>query len=234
MKLTLSRGAAFAAAFVAIVARLFLALAVDDGPMHNGAWIAALIGGLMALIYLTAIDALIAGHGRSGGGMARAFYLPMGALALVDSARVLSALSKSASFLAVESTSAIAMVLPVCLAAAWCVCRNGDAVGYGAMLWMRLFPALLLLVVLLQAGHYRPQWLFPLLGNGWGDIRVQSLRSAGWFVPTTAVLLVADDPSDETHLPGRHASTLALAAAVLTVLVRHLVAQSSLTDLYLR
>ena len=46
MKLTISRSAAWAAGFAAAAARVFYALAVEEGPIHNGVWLSALLGAL--------------------------------------------------------------------------------------------------------------------------------------------------------------------------------------------
>ena len=54
MKLSISRDAALPAAFVATATRIFLDLALDGVPIHNGAWIAALlvrlVGSLLGIV----------------------------------------------------------------------------------------------------------------------------------------------------------------------------------------
>ena len=196
MKLKISRPAAIAAAFVAVAARVFLALALDSGPLHNGAWLSALLGAFLSIPWLLCL----AGLRRDGHSPQPLKRLPLRLLllasALLDGGVVLSAVVRSAGYLALDRVPTIGLALPVCVAALCCVNRGGDATGYGAMLWMRIFPALLLLVILQQAGHYRAQWLHPILGSGWPDIVRGGIVAAGGIVPATAVLLISDEPED--------------------------------------
>ena len=61
------------------------------------------------------------------------------------------------------------------------------------MLWMvvTVIPWSLLVVVLLQFKHYRPQWLTPVLGPGWRAIGLGGARSAGRVMLASGVLLIA-------------------------------------------
>lgn len=212
MKLAISREAALAAAFVAVTARLFYGLTVEEGAIHNGAWLAALFSALPAIPLVQCLDAI--NHRRTPAAVALSLFLL--AAVLSDGGAVLAALVRSTGFLALERGSGAGLTLPVCGLMFWCVCRNGDAAGYGAMLFMRLFPALGLIVLLLQARHFRPEWLRPILGSGRRDILRQGVRCAGLFVPTTALLFVSD------RLPGAHlrkrASLLSLGAVAAGLL----------------
>ena len=223
MRLAICRESALAAAFVAIVARLFIGLAVDDGAVHNGAWIAALLGTLPAIPLLLCMDRL---PRRTGGrrNLALGILVPLLLLAaLADSGLVLSDLVRSAGYLALDRVPPYSLAIPVCAALFWCLCRNGDAIGYGAMLWARLSPVLILIVALLQARHLRPEWLRPVLGGGWPTLMESGARAAGWFVPAAAVLLVQNDGGRDDKCRSRSAlmpAGAALVAAALLLLAR--------------
>ena len=169
MRLSISRNAAFSAAFVAAVTRVFLNLSLDGDAPHNGIWVAALLGAVPAIPYLLCLDAVR----KSSTGVTpvrKALMLILLLITALDAARVLSIFTRASGYLALEFVSPLWLTLPVALAILWCTWRNGDAVGYAAMLWTKVFPALMLVVILLQLRHYHAEWLRPLLGNGWRDI----------------------------------------------------------------
>lgn len=207
MKLHITHNAAAAAAFVAVATRIFVDLALDSLPIHNGVWIAALLGVLPAVPYLLCLDAV-----RAKAPVRRMLMLPLFGVTLLDASAVLSVVVKTSEYLTRNHVSVIALTMPVALAALWCTWRNGDAVGYAAMLWIRVFPVLLLVVLLLLLPHLHPRWLQPRLGNGWRAIVNGGVRTAGRFVPCTAILLVGDEDGD---VPGKRASAAWLSCAAL-------------------
>lgn len=224
MKLRISRRAAIAAAFAAATARVFLDLALDAGQIHNGLWIAALLGAVPVIPYLLCLDAV-----RSVPyPLRRLLTLLMLIVTALDAAAVFAAVTRTFGWLALDHVHGLVLAVPLALAALWCACRNGDAVGYAAMLWVRVFPALLLIVVLLQIRCFRAEWLRPLLGNGWPDIANGGLRTAGCFIPATSVLLVCDDEGPD---PGRRPSfawvACAAVVAALLITLRLMMAPSS-------
>lgn len=209
LKLTVSHRSAAWAMFAACAARTFLALAVEMPATHNGAWLSALLGGLLALPLVLCVDRM--------GGMASTdaplrLILLLGTV--IDTAACFGAITRSAGYLALNRVPTAALILPVILAALWCVFRGGDAVGRGAMAWSRLFPALLLIVVLLQVKRYRPGWLAPVLGNGWRSVALGGIRAAGCAVPAASVLLVCEPRED-----GREAPLLLICAALVTAVL---------------
>lgn len=218
VRLNICRRAAQAAALSSIAARIFLGLAVETPGLHNGAWLSALLGALPAALWLLCLE-YVAGAGR-GNAFRALISLFLLAVVLLDSSSVLSAITRSAACLALERESTVALALPACLAALWCAHKNGDALGYGAMLWARLFPAGLALVVLLQFRHYRPQWLTPVLGSGFSGVADGAMRTAGWIVPASAVLLVSSAPGARRPRPAWPLPLLAsLVAALLLALL---------------
>lgn len=187
LKLNITGTASIPAAFVGATARIFLGLALDGGAVHNGAWIAALLGALPAIPYLLCLDAV-----QSNGRLATPLRLMLLSATALDAAHVLSISVHAAGCLTLDYVPTQYLALPLALAILWCLWRNGDAVGYAALLWVRVFPALLLLVVALQMRHYNARWLIPLLGNGARDIISGGVRASGWFIPATAIYFAAE------------------------------------------
>ena len=230
MKLHISRDAALPAAFIAAATRIFLDLALDGAPIHNGVWIAALLGALPVIPYLICLD-LLAEQLPDAPARRVLTGLLLAGTAL-DAARIISALLSASGFLALEPVTPVILVLPVTLAALWCSWRNGDAIGYAAMLWRRTFPALMMVIILLQWRHYRAQWLRPWLGNGWGDIIEGAVRTAGCYVPATSVLFVCK-PTDGAGKWRPEIARIALASAVAAPLLvlRLMMAPSGIFDM---
>ncbi len=207
MRLSIASRPARFAALAAVAARLFLGLTVDAPLTHNGAWLSALIGGLLAMPWAFCVCRF----------KPRGKALPalLAILSILDAAGVLSAVTRSAGYLALDRSPALALLLPTGIAALWCVWRNGDAVGYGAMLWVRIATALLLVVALLQWRYYRPAWLCPILGSGWTAILEGGIRSAGWITSASAVLLL---PEEQDRLTAS-AALVPIAAEISAVLI---------------
>lgn len=227
LKLSISKSASIPAAFVCVTVRLFFDLALDGGTVHNGAWIAALLGALPAIPYLLCLDAVQSN--LSTATLPRLMLLSATAL---DAGHVLRIVVRAASCLTLDHVTAQYLVPPLALMVLWCVWRNGDAVGYAAILWIRVFPALLLLVVALQLRHYNARWLHPLLGNGFSDIIRGSARASCWLVPATAIGFAADRSGDDS---GRHSLITRLffapAFAALLLVLRLMMAPTGLRGL---
>ena len=192
MKLTISPKSACFAALAAVAARVFLGLMVDAPTTRNGAWLAAILGGLLAAPWVYCI-------GRCKP-CRELLAVPLALLTALDAASMFAALARSAGYLALDRSPAVVLLLPTGIALAWCVLRNGDAIGYGAMIWARLATALLLIVVLLQWRYYRPLWLRPVLGEGWISILEGGTRTAGWITAAASVLVLPDGPDRRVSL----------------------------------
>lgn len=192
MKLSISRGSAVAAAFVAIAAKVFLENALNAPTTHNGAWLCPLIAALLVLPWIACIDILRPRIARTGR-RSLPLYAALLVILLLDAAENLTGIAQSAGYLSLDCLPPSVLALPVALALFWCLSRGGDAVGYAAMLWARLAPVLLILVAVMQFNRYRPEWLRPLLGSGWQAIVRGSVRTAGRIIPCSAVLLLAED-----------------------------------------
>lgn len=194
VKLNISASSARAAALAAIVARLFIGLTVDSpASFHNGAWVSVLLGGALSVPWLLGVD-LLRQRFRACPGPARLLLMSVVlASSTVGAAATLADLTRSSGYLSLDRCHPLALLIPAGLAALWCVWKGGDAIGYGAMVWARLFGTLMLLVALLQLGRYRSQWLLPLLGSGWRDIVRGALQSTGHIMAISGILLLPDD-----------------------------------------
>lgn len=228
MKSTVSMSAARAAAMSAVVARVFLGLVVDAPTTHNGAWLCALLGALLAAPWLLCLAPLR--------GYTRASRLPLDLVlmlaAMIDAATVMSTLTRSAGYLALDRSPALTLALPAALAVLWCVWRGGDAIGYGAILTTRIVFALVLVVVLLQWHYFRPQWLSPVLGNGIASIVDGGVRAASWIVASASILAVADDEGSEACASLSVLPALGIAAVACSVLIalRQMLTPTQISD----
>lgn len=224
LKLSISGSASIPAAFVGATARIFLDLALDGGTIHNGTWIAALLGALPAIPYLLCLHAV-----QPNGGAAALLRLVLLSVTALDAAHVLSISVRAAGYLTLDHVSAQYLALPLSLAVLWCLWRGGDAVGYAALLWIRVFPTLLLLVVALQIRHYNARWLLPLFGNGSGDIIRGGARASGWLTPATAIYFAADRSGDRSDKRALIAwLCFAPAVAALLLILRLMMAPTGL------
>ena len=227
MRLSISPASARAAALAAIAARSFVTLTVEAPTTHNGAFLCPLIAGLLALPWLLCLRPV----SRAKGAPVALLYALLLPVTLLDGAVTAGEIAGSAGYLALDRIPVRVLLLPVGLAALWCVCKNGDAMGYAAMLWARLFPALLLLIMALQANRYRPEWLLPLLGSGPSAILAGGVRLAGRIIPCAATLLLAGD--DAKPRPGSTALMLAIAMAIpaLLIVLHRMMAPTPLSDM---
>lgn len=214
MKLSISPSAARAASFVAIVARIVLDNAVSAPSTHNGAWLCPLLALVLALPWALCADHLR----RHAGRRRRPLYAVLAAATALDGADNLCAIARSAGYLALDRVPVRILVLPVSLALLWCLMKNGNAIGYAAMLWMRLAPVLLIVVAVMQLHCLCPEWLQPLLGSGWRAIATGSVRTASHILPCAALLLIADGTEEEKR-PGIGLTAMLLIAAALGALL---------------
>lgn len=185
MRLSIQTKPARAAARCAVAARVLLGLAVDMPATRNGAWLSALIGALLAAPWLLCL--------RYVRRDSRLLRLGLGLVSALDAGAVLAALTRSAGYLALDRASPALLLIPAGLALLWCVWKNGDAIGYAGMIWSRLALAGLAIVAVMQARYFRPQWLTPVLGEGWDAILDGGVRTAGWIVAASAILMICEE-----------------------------------------
>lgn len=213
MKLGIRQKPAEYAVSAAVAARVFCGLAVDHPGLHNGAWLSAGIGAALAWPVIMGFAKL-----KGNGAAKPALTALLALINLLDGAATAVKLTRSAGYLALERLPAPVLMLPIGLVLFWAICRGGDAIGYSAAIWTRVFAVLMGIVALMQLRTYRPQWLRPLLGGGLLPIFEGGVRAAGWMAGIAGVFLIAEgDYGEDTH-PYRAALIGAGVAAVLIVL----------------
>lgn len=211
MRLDLSPAAARRAALPAAAVHAFCALALQAPSPGGAGWLSALIGTLLALPALAWGTRI----GKGRGILCAALLL----LTLESAALAAGWIAASGMFLALDSMHPLLLVAPGCLAALWCVSRGGDALGGGATVMVKLSPALLIPILLIQLPCLRAAWLFPILGSGPRAVTTDALRFAaallGAYLPA-AFLAGREDPSCPRRWAGcLLASGLVAAAALL-------------------
>ena len=117
MKLTISPSAARAAAFIAIVTRVFYALALESPGSRSGAWLSALLCAGPAALWLGCL--LLLKRRSSPVAPRTAFLLVLLACALLDGFASMSTLARSAGYLALDRVPPKWLALPVGAALFW-------------------------------------------------------------------------------------------------------------------
>ena len=181
-----SKPAAFAASS-AMTARAFCDMAMNAGVSGGAACLSVILGAAMAVPVLLAFLAVARGGALPARKGLEAALLGLG---LTGTARTMSVIVRSAGYLALDRASPVVLTLPAALAMLWAVTRNGDGIGYSAMLWVRIFPVFAVIIAAMQFPYYRPQWLRPMLGCGWGAIIANAIGTAGGFCSIGGIWLV--------------------------------------------
>ena len=210
MKLSISRNAITTSACVAIATRIFYGLVIDSPSLYNGAWISALIGALLAApliwcIHMTFTDgnnALLNGPFKTNTLPHLPLIIALILSASIDGAITARCIANSARYVAFDYIAMFYLLLPLFFAAFWCVNCNGDAIGAGARIWVKTFPLLMIIIIILQFPHYRLDWLTPILGSGWQDILDGGLKTAGWISTMGGMLMLVnhDSPTESRAL----------------------------------
>lgn len=206
MKLQISASAACTFARLAIIARVICGVIIDMPELMNAGWLAVALGGLLALPAAFAVSRYKAAGGQPSKLICGAFFI----VAVCDAAAVSSSIADSASYMALNSTAAVYLMLPQLALCLFCLRLNGDALGSSAGIWSKILPWLLAIVVLMQAEDYRPGWLTPVLGPGMPQLLTGTLRAAGWFSLPTALYLIAEPGIGGKPAPLKPVKTLGL------------------------
>lgn len=230
MKLKISDEAAAPLAFVAAATRIFYGVILEMPELYNSGWLAALVGGALALPFAFAADRLfhrreisVAGALESGGQTAllRVLCALLALPLLFDAAVVARGVCSSASYMslyAIGTPILLASQMGMCL---WCAQLGGDAIGFSARLWTRVLFCLLAIVVLFQIPTLRPAWITPILGPGIPALLDGALRVSGWLSLLLGVFLISErnpDRNGSRFSPVRTVSLAALTAAVMLAL----------------
>lgn len=217
MKLHISDAAVSSLVKLAVTARVIHGVIIDMPELYNAGWLSILLGGLLALPLTFCVSRFRLANGCRPALHARLIRAAFFLFFAWDAAAVTSAIADAASFMALNSTAAVYLMIPQLILCLWCLRLGGNAIGSGAGIWNRILPWLLMIVVILQFKDYRPQWLTPVLGPGIPSLLDGALKAAGWFSLPAALFLVSDsDGSPKAHLRPLKAlgASVGLSAAV--------------------
>ncbi len=204
----------------AIVLRVFVLLAIDEGACCSGAWIGAALGGVLSLpaLLMTSSGRI---RGWQGGAPRKGRVSERAACALLAAMMIYDAAVSARLFAAIIGYGALngrsvpalclpafAAVLPVCLMGTGALCAS-------AVVWRRAALALGLLAALIQAREMEPGWLFPLFGEGFPEIAWGAFSAAG-FISAAALGMRA---LADGHMTRLAASAFRAALACTAVLL---------------
>lgn len=185
---TFGRSAVSALIPAALTMRIYWGLAVDFPYALNASWMCPLIGFLIALPLLFAIEQaaklssgspwenLCGSVPRSMTMLAELLYT---ILLVYDVSLCVRLIASSSNIIALNDVTVHLLVVPACAVIAAAVMMGGDAVGNSARIWLRVLPLFAVMLIIVQIKSYRFRWLTPILGSGAADIIRASVYCAG-------------------------------------------------------
>ena len=231
MKLKLPLSLARPLAFAAVTTRVLMGMSLDLPWLYNAGWAAAL-----AAIVLCAPLGMLADRvaracpqggiaealaAQAGQCVARPVFALLCLLCIYETAATARVLSNTVRHVALAEASAISLLLPLLLAAMLSAYFGGQAVGGAARIWLRVMPVLMLIVLLLQLGSFRPAWLAPVLGPGIEVLASGAVGASGWLSLVAIIWLCAERDAPSRKPPsmlGVFAAVGIFSAAVLALL----------------
>lgn len=183
--------------FAGVCCRVFALLVVDLPETLHAAWIASLLGAILAFpavlfVYWLSGKGNPAAVLRSAFGKRfyQAFCLLFSAFLAADASSVFSMLSASASYSSLFSIPEWALSLLSFLAVALIVLRGGNSVSGVASVCLYAFPFLYVWMLILQRNHLNFRYLVPILGPGSQKLMRCGLLCAGEYclIPLSALL----------------------------------------------
>lgn len=224
------RSAAAPIMYITIAARLFWGMAVDCPIVHNAAWMCPLAGFVIALPFLLCcncaarlgsdfpVNNLAA---RCPAAVSQTSLGLLALLLLLDCAVNMRMLAGTANVLALGSLPISVLLIPLAAVAAVSVLLGMDAAGSSALLWLRLLPLPMLVLLLVQAGSWHAGWLTPILGDGLRRIASGSVYCSGG-VALLAVPYLMAVPDRCRRSPILFAALGAVTASLLLAVVQML------------
>jgi len=164
----------------AITCRVLMGLALDGEGPDDSAWISVLIGAVLALAALVALDR-ICSRLQNGAPLRLALQMVFSLLATADAAQVIECACASAGYAAFSHVAAWVLALPLAASLLRCAWLGAASTGYAAALVPRVLAPLIALIVAFQLPYYRSCWLFPVMGRGVGPTLRTGLHVAGWL-----------------------------------------------------
>lgn len=205
-------------AVIALTAKVFSGVILDSPTLYNSRWIAALIGGIIALPAALSADRIRQKYAAPPlSGLRPCILLPVSAaLAVIfafDAAITAVSIAASASYIAVSNVTTFYLLLPQFALCVWCLSFNGNAIGSAGRLLGQLLLAVIAIAAVFALPKYRPNWLTPLLGPGVSTLAAGALRCAGWYSMLIPIFLLAE--SDPERKPVRFRAARSLCAATV-------------------
>lgn len=229
MKYAISCGAASAVFCAAAIAKVFCDLTLELPRLHNGALLAALLGGAFAAPIVRAMTSAARSPSFR---VSCALLAPLAAL---EASRSIRTLAHAASFLAFDRVPIALLTLPICLVLLRVLLLEGDAIGASARVWLKVFPLFMVLILALQLPHLEPDWLFPVLGNGWAAVLTGAVRVAATLCLLGALWLCAgvEKMPSKPHILVLAAASVAAGLTALQLMMTPTTVSGELTRVYL-
>lgn len=184
------RGAVGPLISVSVAIRLIRHFAIDDTAVHNAAWLCPLLGFVLFLpigISLRALSQACGGcalnapllrEKKVGGFLVTLIAF---AVLVLDASENIHLLANTANVMALGEIPLWLIAAPIALTAFVCACIGLEAGGRSARLWIWILLPLLAVMLLMQLGDYRSEWLTPIFGGGMRAIGNGSIASAGYM-----------------------------------------------------
>lgn len=224
------RSAAAPIMYITVAARLFWGMAVDCPSVHNAAWMCPIAGFLLALPFLLSCvcAARLGGDSpinnlasRCPAAVTRVCCMVLALLLLLDCAVNMRMLAGTANVLALGSLPIGVLLIPLAAVAAVSVLLGMDAAGNSALIWIRLLPLPLIVLIAAQAGSWEPGWLTPIMGDGIRRILSGGVYCSGGVALLTVPFLVAV-PDRSRRSPILYIMLGALTASLLLAILQML------------
>ncbi len=192
---------------IAVGFRAFYALTVDGAQMFSGGWIAVLLSGLLALPVMLALreirraypneSAVQAFRNTAGTWLSRLTAAVLFAVLTYDSAAVLRLMNSTAKYVAIPEGNRIVIMGVTALAGTAAVLLGTSAAANAAVLWKKLMPVLIGILIVTQMRHFQGAWLFPILGAGGKVLLTESVPAAGIFCFAVCGWLMMEPQHDQ-------------------------------------
>ena len=200
MKLSISADSARWLCVTAATARVFFGIAIDTPELYSATWLAALMGGVLVLPIGFAANAWTKKHSgmpyatlstACGKGAVRALSFLWILVMTVDAASIAMGITYSAGYVALRSNSVLYLRTGLMLVILYSVSMNGIGLGSSSRIWIKAFPLLMGVVILLQFSSYRFGFLAPILGKNAATLLQGAFRSAGWYASLFPIWIIA-------------------------------------------
>lgn len=208
---------------VSLAMRMFWGFSIDFHYALNALWMCPLVGLILFAPLAIAVDQ--SAHLGNGSPLDNLSHTPPRSLIKVfealfalmllwDAAATVRLTASSTNVIALGNITVPILSLPLVAAVFFVVLMGIEAEGLSARIWLKLLPALFLIVLLVQLKSYNIAWLTPILGSGVESILSGGVYCAGCMSLLTLPWLIAV-PDRNSHGLFRYVALPALAASLL-------------------